>query len=52
MAQILKLAHFVEHHGMADMQIGGGGVEAELNSQRNARFFALLQLFKPFFLRQ
>jgi murein DD-endopeptidase MepM/ murein hydrolase activator NlpD len=34
--QVLQLAHLVEHHGVADVDVGRGGVQPELDAQRLA----------------
>ena len=39
MPQILELAHFVEQHGVAKVQIGRSGVKASLDPQRPAAVF-------------
>ncbi len=44
MAQLLKLAHLVDEHRMAQMQIGRGGVEAGLDAQGFAPLQALSKL--------
>ena len=36
MAQILELAHLVDQHGMAQVQVRRGRVEARLDAQRSA----------------
>ena len=36
MAEVLELAHLAQRHGMAEVQVGGGGVDAELDVQRHA----------------
>ena len=43
MAQFLELLHFVEQHGMPQVQIGGGGVESGLDAERPALGQALDQ---------
>jgi hypothetical protein len=50
--KILQLAHFVEHHGVADVDVGGGGVEAELDAQRHAGGLGTRQLGQPIGLGQ
>ncbi len=49
MAEILKMLHFPEQHGVAEMQVGRRGIEARFNAQRppGLRRFdqALAQLF-------
>ena len=51
MAQVLELAHFVQHHGVADVDIWRGGVQAELDAQRRAAGLGLLQFLDPVSLR-
>ena len=51
MAQVLQLAHFIEHHRVAKMDVRGGGVQSELDSQRLASGRATDQLLEPFGLR-
>ena len=34
--QVLELAHLVEQHGVAQMQVGRGRIEAGLDAQRPA----------------
>ena len=34
--EVLQLAHLVEHHGVAEVDVGRRGVEAELDAQRHA----------------
>ena len=43
MAQILKMLHLAQQHGMAQMQIGSGGIEACLDAQRPAGLGVLLR---------
>ena len=45
MAQILEVLHLPQQYGMAQMKIGGGGVEPCLHTQRAARFEPLAQIF-------
>src|SRR2546427_865085 len=35
-AQVLQLAHLVEHHGVAQMDVGRRRVQAQLDAQRHA----------------
>ena len=35
-AELLEMAQLVDHHGVAEVQVGRGGVEAELDAQRRA----------------
>ena len=44
MAEILELPHLVEQHGVAQVQVGRGGVEAGLDPQRATELEAGLQL--------
>ena len=37
MPQVLQLAHFVEHHGVADVNVGRCRVQAQFDAQRLAR---------------
>src|SRR6185369_5504191 len=37
MAQVLKLPQFVDDHGVAKVQVGGGGVHAQFYAQRTAQ---------------
>jgi len=49
--QILQLAHLVEQHGMAKVQIRRGRVETRLDAQRAARCKPLFQfVFKQQFM--
>ena len=36
MAQILQLPHFVEHHGVTDVDVGRGRVQAQFDAQGRA----------------
>ena len=36
MPQVLQLAHFVEHHGVTDMDVRRSGVKAQFDAQRRA----------------
>ena len=36
MAQVLQLAHLVEHHGVPDMNVGCRWIQAKLDAQRYA----------------
>src|SRR5690349_17231375 len=45
MAELLKLAHLVEQHGMPKMQVGCGRVEAGLYTQDRARAERARELF-------
>ena len=36
MAEVLHLAHLVQHHRVAEMDVRRGGIEAELDAQRLA----------------
>jgi len=48
MTQILQLAHFVQHHGVTDVYIRRGRVQAEFDAQRLPRALVALQLLDPF----
>ena len=52
MAQVLELAHFVQHHGVADVDVGRGGVKSQFDAQGRAAGMRTLQLFNPFFMGQ
>ncbi len=52
MPHILKLAHFIEHHGVPQVNIGSSGIQAELDAQRRACVAAVLQLDRKFRLNQ
>ena len=47
MAQILQLAHLVEDHRVAHVNVGGGRVQAQLDAQRRAGGFGADQLPDP-----
>ena len=51
-AQILQLPHLVQHHGVADVDVGRGGVQPQLDAQRLARRFRPDKLLEPFVLGQ
>jgi hypothetical protein len=52
MAQVLQLAHLVEHHGVAQVNVGRGRVQAQLDAQRHAGGFGPGQLLDPLVLGQ
>ena len=52
MAEILQLAHLVEHDRVADVDVGRGRIEAELDTQRLARGRAASELLLEFFFDQ
>ena len=52
MAQILQLAHLVEHHGVTQVDVGGRGVQTQLDAQRHTRGLGLGQLLDPFIFGQ
>src|SRR5260363_154462 len=52
MAQRLQLAHFVQRHRMAEVNIRRGWIESEFDPQRRARFCAVRQLLREFILNQ
>ena len=43
MAELLKVAQLAHQHGVAQVQVGRGGVEAGLDAQRASGFAALFQ---------
>ena len=49
--QVLQLAHLVQHHGVADVDVGRGRVQAQLDAQRHAGGFGARQLVQPVGLR-
>ncbi len=51
-AEVLQLAHFVQHHGVADVDIGRGRVQPQLDAQRLAAGLRARQLLHPLVLRQ
>ena len=52
MPQVLQLAHLVEHHRVAQVQVRRGGVHAELDAQRHTRGLGAGQLLHPVSLGQ
>ena len=52
MAQVLQLPHLVEHHGVANMDVGCSRIQPQLHAQRLARGLRTRQFFDPFVLRQ
>ena len=52
MPQVLELAHLVQHHGVADMDVRGGRVQPQLDAQGLAGGFGARQLVQPFRLWQ
>ncbi|CAM2144483.1 hypothetical protein PT2222_160058 [Paraburkholderia tropica] len=52
MAEILQLAHLVEHDRVADVDVGRGRIEAELDAQRLAGGRAFRELLLEFFFDQ
>ncbi|MNV24319.1 hypothetical protein D3C71_1153800 [compost metagenome] len=52
MAQILQLPHLVQHHRVADVDVGSRGIEPEFDAQRLACGLRARQLLDPFVLRQ
>ncbi len=52
MPQILQLAHLVQDHGMAEMNIRGRRVQAQLDPQGRALGLRARQLLQPFGLGQ
>ena len=51
-AQILQLPHLVEHHRVADVNVGCRGVQTQLDTQGFARGLGARQLLGPLVLRQ
>jgi len=51
-AQVLQLAHLVEHHGVAQMDVGRRRVQAQLDAQRHAGGLGTGQLLHPVRLGQ
>ena len=49
MAFVLKMLEFAQHNGVAEMQIGRGGINAELDAQWFARGAGTFEL-RPEFL--
>jgi hypothetical protein len=47
-AQVLQLAQLVQHHGVAQVQVGRGRVQAQLDAQRLAALFRARQLLGEF----
>ena len=45
MAEILEMFHLAQQHGVAQMQVGRGGIETGLNAQRPAGLGRLRQAF-------
>jgi len=43
-AQVLQLAHFVQHHGMPQVDVGRRGIQSQLDTQRHASGAAARQL--------
>ena len=52
MAEILQLAHLVQHDRMADVDVGRGRIETELDAQRLARRGAPRELLREFVFDQ
>ncbi|KAG1255283.1 hypothetical protein G6F68_010450 [Rhizopus microsporus] len=52
MAKVLQLAHLVQHHGVAQMDIRRGGIQPQLDAQGHAGGAALGQLAGEFGLDQ
>ncbi len=46
-AHILEVLHLAQEHGMPEVEVGRGRVEADLDLQRPARRDALAELFLP-----
>lgn len=52
MAEVLEVLHLPEQYGMAQMKIGGGGVEPSLHTQRAAQFEPLSEILFPDHFRE
>ena len=52
MAEVLQLAHLVQHDRVADVDVGRGRIETELDAQRRAGGRAAGQLLQEFFFDQ
>ena len=50
--QVLQLAHLVQHHGVADVDVGRRRVQPQLDAQRLAAGLRPGQLLQPVLLRQ
>ena len=50
MAEILELAELAHDHRVADVDIGGGGIHAQLDAQGLIRGHALLELLEQVLL--
>ena len=48
MAQVLQLAHLVQDHGVAEVQVGRGRVQAQLDAQWLAALLGARQLLREF----
>ena len=44
MAEVLELAHLAQGHGVAEVQVGAGGVNAKLDVERHATLELLAKL--------
>ncbi|MBA7664021.1 hypothetical protein ES703_72071 [subsurface metagenome] len=49
-AEVLKLPHLPQYYRVAEMYIGTGGVQAELDAKLSACFSCLSEFFGQFFL--
>ncbi len=47
MTEVLQLAHLVEHHGVADVDVGRGRVQAQLDAQWHTGCFRASELGQP-----
>ena len=52
MPQVLELPHLVEHHRVAQVDVGRRGIEPQLDAQRLAAAFGLGELAHPVVLGQ
>jgi len=47
-AEILKVLHLAQQHGVPEMQVGRSGVESRFDAQRNSSFLDLNQALAQF----
>jgi len=52
MAELLQLAHLVQHHRMAEVDVGCRRIQAQLDAQRNTRCAAARQLLRELCFHQ
>ena len=50
-AELLEMAHLPEQHGVAEVEVGGGGVEADLDPRAACRSFGRLPASRQIGLR-